>query len=122
MSSKKIERKNANDLYLECNCSEQFYKHSLGLIFTDGVATICDAEKCFWFLDICMSYNNANFRTQNEFQVWQLNRLAGDKFKVTCTDGNENILVTQIVPYSDFEQDDLTFYFTNNTLLLPSEN
>ena len=42
---------------------------------------------------------------------------------LTCDDGNDNdnVIYTKRIEYTDFPQEGITLYFTNNTILLPSE-
>jgi hypothetical protein len=38
--------------------------------------------------------------------------------KITCEDGNDNILKTQIIPFTDFKDTEVIFWFENETLFL----
>jgi hypothetical protein len=40
---------------------------------------------------------------------------------VTCDDGNGNIVFTKEIEYTDFPLDEITLYFANNVIHLPSE-
>jgi hypothetical protein len=40
---------------------------------------------------------------------------------LTCDDGNGTIIYTQHIPFTDFPLKEITFYFTDNVILLPSE-
>jgi hypothetical protein len=40
---------------------------------------------------------------------------------LTCDDGNGNIVYTEKVPFTDFPLPEITIWYTNRTLLLPSE-
>jgi hypothetical protein len=40
---------------------------------------------------------------------------------LSCEDGNDNVVYTKQIEYTDFPQEGITLYFTNNTILLPSE-
>jgi hypothetical protein len=37
------------------------------------------------------------------------------KRKITCEDGNDNILKTQIIPFTDFKDTEVIFWFENET-------
>ncbi|MGD1079605.1 MAG: DUF6876 family protein [Candidatus Sulfotelmatobacter sp.] len=39
----------------------------------------------------------------------------------TCDDGNGNIVFTKEIEHTDFPLDEITLYFTNNVIHLPSE-
>ena len=55
------------------------------------------------------------------FQVWKLKVNADRTAALTCDDGNGNILHTQEIAFTDFPLDEIKLYFTDNTILLPSE-
>jgi hypothetical protein len=40
---------------------------------------------------------------------------------LTCEDGNGNVVFPKAIPYTDFPLEEITFYFTDNVILLPSE-
>ena len=50
-----------------------------------------------------------------------LKRINRDRFLAAATDGNDNIITKQVIPYSSFLADELTLYFVDDVLLLPSE-
>jgi hypothetical protein len=113
--------KNANNLLENFSGTEHYYKHVISkLNYSDGVKEACSLFQCYWFLDLVFSYQTADNRINN-FQVWTLKRVENDEFLAICTDGNENILIKQEIPISDFLHDSLTFFFTDSVCLLPSE-
>ena len=40
---------------------------------------------------------------------------------LTCDDGNDNVVFTKTIEYTDFPLDEITLYFANNVIHLPSE-
>jgi hypothetical protein len=40
---------------------------------------------------------------------------------LTCDDGNGNIVFTKKIEHTDFPLDEITLYFANNVIHLPSE-
>lgn len=110
---------NANDLFKDYNCTDHYYKHMKSIVYTDGVRALCAKFKCYWFLDIIVSYQGT--LKDEEFQVWKLERTDSNAL-VTCGDGNGNIFVGQKIEYTDFEADTATFWLENNVILLPSEH
>jgi hypothetical protein len=42
--------------------------------------------------------------------------------KITCEDGNDNILKTQIIPFTDFKDTEVIFWFENETLFFPQND
>ncbi len=110
---------NANDSLKHHICSEAYFKYNFGLVITEGCKALADKFSCYWFLDIIASYQ-PQLKTE-EFQVWTLKR-TGTKAVVTCTDGNDNILKTQRISFTDFEADEATVWIEFGTALLPSEH
>jgi len=112
---------NANSPYLGKNGANQFFKCNFGHICTDGVKDLCEENSSFWFLDVILSYQISPKVAAEPFQVWTLERIKGSKFNVTATDGNDNILATQKIPYSDFPHDIATIWNVDKTIMLPQE-
>ena len=56
------------------------------------------------------------------FQLWtltvDLDRRAG---RLTCNNGNGQIVFSNEIEFADFPLDEGRLYFTNNTILLPNE-
>jgi hypothetical protein len=112
----------ANEFYNEFMGTESYYSYMFGMVLTDGVKAIADEEKCYWFLDAIASYQLEEKFKNQEFQVWKIERIAGTKFKLSATDGNNNVLVTQDIEYSDFFFQECTIWKEEKVLLLPSEH
>lgn len=100
--------------------SECLYKYMLGLKITQGVKFACETAKCFWLVDIIASYQNDKKIRGQEFQTWILT-VENEKGVVAATDGNENELICQHIPYTDFEYSQLTFWCVNNIVMLKTE-
>lgn len=114
-------RKNANDLLSGYIGGGDQYRYILGTRLTEGAKAAADQFQCFWFLDVIASYQGSQNVRGEEFQVWKLKRTEGDKFIVTCDDGNDNIIASQKIPFSDFPYDDLTIWLVHGVMMLPSE-
>ena len=112
---------NANDKFSQHTGSAIFYKTNFGHIITEGAQDLCADCESFWFIDIILSYQISRKVAAEGFQVWKLERIKGDRFNVTATDGNDNILVTQKIPFSDFPYDTATLWNVNKVIMLPSE-
>lgn len=114
-------RRNANDNYKNYNGSDTFHKHWLGFIYTEGVRDLAADYGAFWFIDIVASYRTHKKVRAEGFQVWKLKRVKDDQFIAICEDGNDNIVITQKISFSDFKDDDLTFWCIDGVIMLPSE-
>src|SRR5436853_6573902 len=110
--------KNANEELREHISTGELYKHMLGMVITDGIKALCDRFKCYWFIDVVVSYQPE--LQGKEFQVWRLKKTGESSAIVTCDDGNGNILKSQVIEYTDFEPDEATVWVEFNTILLPS--
>lgn len=100
--------------------TEQYHKFNVlsHLVITDGVKYIAEKYKVFWLLDLIASYQK---KLQKErMQVWTL-KVEDDKGIAICTDGNNNQLIKQKIPFTDCEAEEFTIWVMNNIILLPSE-
>jgi hypothetical protein len=111
---------NANDYLKHHFCSDEFFEYHYGLIISEGAKAMADQFQCYWFLDIVASYYPE--LKKEEFQVWKLKKLADGSAVVQCTDGNDNLLKVQEIPYTDFKADEATLWVEGNVILLPSEH
>ena len=112
---------NANDQLRDFTGTSQWFSHFTGFTYTEGVQAMAEMFSAYWFIDLVMSHQtNPKVRAQ-EFQTWELKRIADSRFLAVATDGNDNIIAKQGIPFSDFKADSLKLYFTGDVLLLPSE-
>lgn len=104
-------------------CTSQWYKHPLypGLTYTDGVRYLADAAGCYWLIDYIFS-NQLDEKVRNTpFQVWKL-KVEGDEGHIQVEDGNYNIVKNfDVIEYTDFPLEEITLWFVDKVLLLPSE-
>ena len=118
-NSKHRQIMNANDSLKEHSSSENYYQYNFGLVITEGARALAEKFSCFWFLDVIASYQGQ--LKKEEFQVWTLKR-KGSSATITCTNGNDLVLKTQRIPWTDFEPDEATVWVESGTALLPSEH
>ncbi|AZA79673.1 hypothetical protein HIO71_13955 [Chryseobacterium aquaticum] len=109
----------ANDFYDSFMGTESYYSYIGKLLLTDGVITIAREESCFWFLDCIASYQYSEKFQKEEFQVWKIERIEANRFNLSATDGNDNVLATQDIEFSDFFFNEFTIWKEDNVLLLP---
>lgn len=104
--------------------SERWHRHGItrAVLFTDGAKFVADQAGAYWLLDeiAIIQPHDARLKAE-EFQVWKLAVSADHTGVLTCEDGNDNVVYTKELEYTDFPLDGITLYFTNNTILLPSE-
>lgn len=104
--------------------TEQWYRHGINraVVFTDGAKYVADTAGAYWLLDEIAVIQPHNRRIAGEaFQVWKLIVHDDRSASLTCDDGNGNIIYTKNIPFTDFPLEEITFYFTDNVILLPSE-
>jgi hypothetical protein len=105
--------------------SEQWYRHGLvrNILFTDGAKYVADKGGAYWLLDeIAFAQKGEPKVAAEEFQVWTLTVRANRTATLLCDDGNNNAVFSKEIAYTDFPLDEVKFYFTDNTILLPSES
>lgn len=104
--------------------SENWYRHGINrkVVFADGAKYVADEGGAYWLLEaiaIAQSYEN-NVAAEG-FQVWTLKVNDDRTANLVCDDGSDNIVYTQHIEFTDFPIAEIKFYFTENTILLPSE-
>ena len=57
-----------------------------------------------------------------EFQVWKLTVNDNDSATLICEDGNDNVVFTMPIPFTDFPKGGVTLWFENNVIYLPTEH
>ena len=98
----------------------QWYKHPLGVIYTDGIKYLAEKAGAYWLLDIVASYQPKH--KDKPFQIWNLQvNKDGSAVIIMKEDSNEPILVEQEFAYTDFPLEEIEFYCIDGTVLLKSE-
>ena len=78
--------------------------------------------EAYWLLDEIALAQRYNKRVAGEgFQLWKLTVKADHTATLACEDGNGRTVHSKRIPFTDFPLDEISFYFTDNTILLPSE-
>ena len=104
--------------------SETWYRHAFvrDVLFTDGAKHVADTGGAYWLLDeIALAQRYKKKVAAEEFQVWTLKVKDDRTAKLTCEDGNGNAVYAKRITFTDFPLDEISLYFCNNTILLPSE-
>jgi hypothetical protein len=74
--------------------------------------------------EIALAQHNKKLRGE-EFQVWTLTREVGELKSgatLTCDDGNDHVLFTKHIGFTDFPLAEIKLYFEGGVILLPSEH
>jgi len=104
--------------------TEHWYRHGINrnVLFTDGAKYLADAGGAYWLLDEIALIQPYDKKVAAEpFQVWKLTVRADRTATLACDDGNGNIVFTKELEFTDFPLGAVKLYFTDNTILLPSE-
>jgi hypothetical protein len=104
--------------------TEQWYRHALNgeVHFTDGAKHVADRVGAYWLLDEIALTQLCEKRVGAErFQVWKLKVKTDMTADLTCEDRDDNVVYIKKIPFTDFPLEGITFWFTDNTILLPSE-
>ena len=105
--------------------SESFYRHWINrkVVLSEGAHFVAERGGACWLIDeiaLIQPYDKAV--AAEEFQVWKLTVHANRSATLTCDDGNGNIVFTKQISWTDFPLDEITLWFANNTIYLPSEH
>lgn len=119
----KTEQLKKTDL-AEFTGTEKWYRHPIvkNTLYTDGIKYVAERAGAYWLIDE-IAFNQMHLLVKNEeFQVWTLNvDLVKSTAILTCDDGNDNIVYTKQIGFTDFPMEEIKIYVTNNVILLPSE-
>jgi hypothetical protein len=109
---------------LQFTGTEQWYRHGIvrDLLFTDGAKYVADQAGAYWLLDeIARAQRYERTVAGEEFQLWKLEVDPDHTATLTCEDGNGKAVYRKAIEYTDFPLPEIALYFTNKTILLPSE-
>lgn len=105
--------------------TEQIWEHRTfagSIYLTDGCNFLREKTQSRWLFDLIFSFQQ---KLKNEdFQCWKLVRLKNNEFEIKCLNGDENFLVDQHIPFSDFVLDELIIWVIRDReliCLLPNE-
>ena len=104
--------------------SETWYRHGINrnVLFTDGAKFVADDGGAYWLLDTIAICQMEPRVKAEEFQVWKLSVHPDRSGALVCEDGNDNVVYTQQIPFTDFPLDELALWFANDVIYLPSEH
>jgi hypothetical protein len=104
--------------------SENWYRHGLvrDVLYTDGAQHVAEAAGAYWLIDeIALAQRYQKRVAAEEFQHWKLTVKADHSATLACDDGNGNVVFSKRIPFTDFPLEEISLYFCNKTLMLPSE-
>jgi hypothetical protein len=104
--------------------TEQWYRHGLvrNVLFTDGAKYVADSAGAYWLLDeIAFAQKGEPAIAAEAFQFWKLAVKPNQTATLTCEDGNGHAVFSKEIEFTDFPTEGVELYFTDNTILVPSE-
>ena len=104
--------------------TETWHRHSFvrKVLYTDGAEYVAEKGGAYWLLDEIVFAQRDHERIAVEtFQLWTLRVHPDRSATLTCENGNGNAVFTKAIPLTDFPLEEITLYFTNGVILLPSE-
>jgi hypothetical protein len=103
--------------------TEYWYRHGLvrTVVYTDGAKHVADAGGAYWLLDeIALAQRFIKTVAAEPFQVWKLT-VTNASAVLDCEDGNGRRVFSKHIGFTDFPLPEITLWFTDNTIFLPSE-
>jgi hypothetical protein len=104
--------------------SENWYRHGINrnVVYTDGAQHVAEHGRAHWLSrrDRDHSALQQGSRRRGISGV-ETHRGSDRSATLSCDDGNDNIVFTKRIEYTDFPLDEITLYFANNVIHLPSE-
>jgi Family of unknown function (DUF6876)/HipA-like kinase len=99
--------------------TEHWYRHGLlaSITFTDGAKYVADKGGAYWLLDeiaLAQKFNTAV--AAEPFQVWKL-LVSQSEGILTCDDGDNHVVYTKPIPFTDFPLPEIKLYFVDNVIL-----
>ena len=120
----------AYDLFLnlkQFTGTEHHYLHQLsGFKYTDGVQYLAEKAEAYWLIDkiLLTMKHEAKLQLQDyqEFTSWRLLVNEDRTATLTAEDGNNHKIYSEKIDYTDFPLKEISLWFENGVLILPSEH
>ena len=91
-------------------------------VITEGVKDMAELCEAYWLIDKIVSVQMTEPYSKEYFQVWRLVMKEDHKATLTCDDGNDKVISTEEINYTDFPlSEGVTLYMTNDVIMLPTE-
>jgi hypothetical protein len=105
--------------------TEHWYRHMLNrnVLYTEGAKYLAERAGAYWLLDEIALIQPYDKRVAaEEFQVWKLVVRPDRTATLTCEDGNSNAVFSKEIEYTDFPLAEISLWYSNNVIYLPSEH
>jgi hypothetical protein len=102
--------------------TENYYKLNPQVNLTDGTKYLMEVTSSSWIGDLVWSFQKIEKVNCEPFQVYTITcDTELSKGGLICTDGNGKVLQVQKLHYTDFPLREMTLYYCDKVLMLPSE-
>ncbi|MBF0105779.1 MAG: hypothetical protein HQM16_10690 [Deltaproteobacteria bacterium] len=103
---------NANQLKTELNqfTGTEEYHRMNGLLLTDGARYLAERAGAFWLMDVIWSYVATSKKIREEGFLSCKLSVKDNKARFVIDDGNDNVLATQEIEYTDFPLDEIGLF------------
>jgi len=103
--------------------TEFWYRHPFKrhILYTDGVKYVAETAGAYWLVDEIVFSQMKKKLAAQPFQHWKLKVKPNATATLTCEDGNDNVVYTKRLSFTDFPLEEISIFFTDNVILLPSE-
>ena len=101
--------------------SENYYKFPFNIMITDGVKFLADSCQCYWLITNIASYQLLDKVKSEPFQVYKMT-VKDHSAIINIEDGNNHVIASYDIPFTDFPLEEIELWFSNNVLYLPSEH
>ena len=108
-------------LAAHCGSLERTRHWTRRLIYTPGIADMAELCGAYWLIDLIGSHQIDQKVAAEEFQLWTLNVEANQTGFARATDGNDKLIASQQIEFTDFPLDEIKLYLVQGTLMLPGE-
>jgi len=91
------------------------------VLYTDGAHYVAEHGEAYWLIEeIAFAQCNPKIAVEGS-QVWKLSVETDHTAILTCTDVNDRLIHRKRLTFTDFPLDEISFHFTANVILPPSE-
>jgi len=89
--------------------------------YTEGIKYLAEEAEAYWLLEYIFSSQVDERLRGQEFQIWKLEVQDDDSAIITVEDGNDNVLKSFKIPFTDFPIQSIDLWLVDSVLILPSE-
>jgi len=102
--------------------TDQWYVNPLfrQFLYTDGIKYLAEQAGAYWLIDYIFSQQRIEVLRNEPFQVWKI-EVKDSQAILRVEDGNTQLLKHFELEFTDFPLEEMTLWFTDRVLMLPSE-